>query len=223
MSTDIATAAGFHLVGWLEKNKKPVAWTVGSILILAVVVSFYSWKKGQHEINAGEALSNVRPASDAAQTYLNLANEYGGTIAGGRAILFAAGNSFVAGKYAEAQSQFERLLREYPDSQFHAQALLGVAACLDAQGKVAEATTRYQDLIDRLPNDPATIQARSALARLYELQNQPERALRLYEELARTATYSSHGLLASVLMQDLLARHPELARPKSPASDIKLP
>lgn len=223
MSTDIATVAEFHLMGWLEKNKRQVAWVLGSIVVLALVVSFYSWKKGQHETEAAEALSNVRPAPDAAQTYLKLANEYGGTAAGGRAVLLAAGSSFVAGSYAEAQSLFDRLMREYPSSEFRAQALLGVAACLDAQGKVAEAATRYQDLIERLPNDPTTVQAKSALARLYELQNQPDRALRLYEDLTRSAAYTSHGLLASVMMQDLLTRHPELATTKPPVSDIKLP
>jgi tetratricopeptide (TPR) repeat protein len=223
MTTDIATVAEFHLMGWLEKNKKQAAWAVGGIVVVALVVSFYVWNKGQREIDAGEALCDVRPAADVAQTYLKLASQYGGTIAGGRAMLLAAGNSFVAGKYADAQSQFERLLREYPDSQFRGQALLGIAACLDTQGKAAEATTRYQDLIDRMPNDPATVQAKSAVARLYDLQNQPERALKLYEDLARTAGYSSHGLLASVMMQELLARHPELARTQAPASDIKVP
>jgi tetratricopeptide (TPR) repeat protein len=223
MSTDIATAAEFHLMGWLEKNKRQVAWVLGSIAVLALVISFYTWKKGQREVEAGEAFSNIRLSPEAAPSYLKLATEYPGTAAGERAVLLAAGGSFIAGNYTEALSRFEQLLREYPDSTFRTQALLGTAACLDAQGKIAEATTRYQDLIERWPNDPTTVQAKSALARLYERQNQPERALRLYEELARTASFSTHGLLASVLMQDLLARHPELARAKSPAADIKLP
>lgn len=224
MSNDIATAAEFHLFGWLDKNKKQLVWAGGGILIMVFAVSFYFWNKGRLEIKAAETLSSIQttPNSDAA-AYISLAAQYPRTSAAAQAVLLAAGNLFSAGKYAEAQAQFDRLLREYSDSPYRVQAFLGTAACMDAQGKTAEAVTRYAELIQRFPTDPATLQAKSALARIYEAQNQFDRALPLYEELAQAANYNSIGLESAVRLQALIARHPELVKPKAPTADFKQP
>ena len=216
MSTDIATAAEFHLTGWYEKNKRQLAWAVGIIAVVALVLSFFFWKRGQRETDASEALSNLTPGQATAQAYLKMAGQYPDTAAAGRAVLLAASASFTEGRYAEAQAQFERFLREQPESASRPAALLGVAASIAAQGRAAEALQRYQEIAQRFPNDPVSSPAKAAMARLYETQNQYNQALPIYQELARSEANQSYGLEAMVRMQDLLARHPELAN-ASPA------
>jgi TolA-binding protein len=211
MSTDIATAAEFHLTGWYEKNKRQLAWGVGIVAVVALVLGFYLWNRNQRESDASKALSNLTPGQAAAQDYLKMSDQYSGTAAAGRAVLLAASSSFTEGRYAEAQAQFTQFLSEQPESPSRPAALLGVAACLAAQGKAAEAMQKYQDVVQRFPNDQVTSPAKSALARLYEAQNQFKEALPIYQDLARSEANQSYGLEAMVRLQDLLARHPELA------------
>lgn len=211
MSTDIATAAEFHLTGWYEKNKRQLAWGAGIVAVAALAVSFFYWKNGQREVDASEALSNLTPGQSAAQAYLKVSEQYAGTAAAGQALLLAASSSFTEGKYADAQAQFERFMKEQPESPSRPAALLGIAACFAAQGKTTEALQKYQDIAQRFPNDPVTAPAKAALARLHEAQNQFTQALPIYQELARNEVNQSYGLEAMVRMQDLLARHPELA------------
>ena len=218
MNTEAAATLGWHrFLNWLESNWKKAAQAAAVVGLVALVVSFYFWRQDQQEIAAGEALSNVT-GTGGAEDYLKLAAQFSKTAAAPRAVLLAAGDLFAAGKYADAQAQFERVLHDYPESSFRVQAMLGVAASLDAQGKTADATTRYSDLIQRYPNDAVAAQAKSALARLYEAQNQPDKALQLYQDLARSEAYSSFGLEAGIRMQDLLAKHPELKAKPAPAS-----
>lgn len=218
MNTEAAATVGWHrFLNWLEANWKKVLQGAAVAAVVAMAVSYYFWNQGQREIVASEALSNVT-GPDTAAAYLKLAGEYPQTAAAPRAVLLAAGDLFMAGRYPDAQTQFERVLRDYPETSFRVQSLLGVAACLDAQGKTADATTRYNELIQRHPNDSASSQARSALARLYEMQNQPDKALQLYQELTRSEAYSSFGLEARIRLEDLLARHPELKAKLTPAN-----
>ena len=90
--------------------------------------------------------------ADVAPAYLKVASEYPKSAAGLQALLLAAADQFEKGKYAEAQQQFERIVREHRESPLASEAMLGVAASLDAQGKTAEATTAYKNLVDRQPN-----------------------------------------------------------------------
>ncbi len=222
MSTDITTAAEFHLFNWLDKNRKLLIQAAAVLAVAALVVSFYLWKKGQKEVAAGEALSDISGANAAAD-YLKLAEEYPNTAAAPHAVLLAAGDLFDNGKYPEAQAQYERLTRDYPDSTLRVAATLGVAACLDAQGKIADAITRYNDFVKRYPSDGATSQARAALGRLYEAQGKPEQALQIYQELARAEANTSFGMEAAMRSQAVLAQHPELRNLKASTAPANVP
>lgn len=215
MSTDIATAAEFHLTDWWDKNRQRLVRGVMLALVVALGLSFYFWKKNQREVDASCSLSNVQPGLGAAQAYLKVTEQYPGSAAAARALLLAAGGEFADGNYAEAQGLFERFLREAGDSSWRPAALLGVAASLDAQGKKADAILRYQDFVQRYANDSSAAAAKSALAHLYLTQNQLVQAQALYQELARSEQNSSYGLESMVSLQNLLAKHPELAQPKA--------
>ena len=209
-------------INWLDANRDKLIKVAIAVAVVALVVSYYIWNRDQQEVAASAALSDVTPGAGAAESYLKLAGQYPKTTAAPRAVLLAAGELFAAGKYAEAQVQFERLLREFPETSFRLQGSLGVAACLDAQGKTADAISRYDEVIRRYPNESSAAQAKSALARLYEAQNKPELALALYEDLQKTEVYNSFGLEANIRRMNLLAQHPELAaKTKTSAVNVK--
>jgi hypothetical protein len=71
----------------------------------------------------------------------------------------------------------------------------------------------YKDLIARHPNEIVIPQAKFNLASLYEAQNKPEMARELYEQVERGAPFTSFGNEAGVRMEELIAKHPNLAPP----------
>ena len=223
MSTDIATAAEFHLTDWWDKNKQRVIFFGGALAVVALVVSFYTWNKKQREFNASEALANVEPGPGTTGAFLKVATDFSGTAAAGRALLLAASSAFAEGKYVEAQNTCERFLKEFPDSPSRVTALLGVASSMDAQGKTAEAVTKYQDIVQRYATDPAAVPAKSALARLLEKQGQFAQAAALYQELMRLQQEASYGLESMIRLQNLMAAHPELMQPAGTNSAAQLP
>ena len=208
-----------RLWAWFENNKTQAVWGAGILVIAGLVVSFFVWRQGEQVKMAGEALSsvmlsqatdpNARPPT--AESFLKIATEYANSQAGARAVLLAASDLFVQGKYPEAKAQFERFTREHRDSPLMGQALLGVAACLDAQGKTNDAVQAYKDLIDHHLGENVLPQARFALARLYEAQTDPEKARTLFEEVERDNPYGSLGSEAGMRLEELKLKYPNLA------------
>jgi outer membrane protein assembly factor BamD (BamD/ComL family) len=141
-----------------------------------------------------------------------------GTGAGGRALLLAADAFFRDGKFSEAQAQFEAFLREHPENPLAPFAALGVAASMDSMNKTNEALAAYKDLLSRFAGSTVTAQAKLGLARLYEGRGEPAQALKFYDELTRPNVQSTWSSEAAMWREQLLSRHPELAKTNAPAS-----
>lgn len=143
MATDVAELPLSHKIwAWLETNKKQAIWGAAGLVALGFIVAFIVWNKSAKEVSASEELSNVTVPfllsggrSEASGAYLKVANEYPQSNAGARALLLAAANYFVEGKYDDAKRQFEKFRSEHHDSPFLPEALLGIAVSLDAKGK----------------------------------------------------------------------------------------
>jgi TolA-binding protein len=213
---------------WLEANKKQVAWGAGILVVVGLIVSYYVWSQGEKEISAGEALSDAVAAAlpgggraESADAYLKVATTHPGTSAGARALLAAAGVLFTQGKYAEAQTQFQKFGKDYLDSPFRSQAMLGEAASLDALAKPEEAARAYKKLIDRHPGEIVVPQAKFALARIYESQNKLSEARALYEEISRVQSSSSLVNEAGIKAEELRLKMPAPAN--APAASVALP
>ena len=212
----------YRLWAWAAKNKQSLIWAAVIASVGSLAVYFYVSKQEAAEVTAAEDLSKLRPTMTAsgivtpvrAETYLKLAADHSGTQAATRAQLLAAGTLFSEGKYPEALSQFERFLRDNPGSPFRTEALYGKAACLEAQGKTADAAAAFQAIVDLYPGDPVVSRAKLALARASEAQKKIEQAMRLYEELSRTESFSTVGMMAEARLEDLRQANPGLgARP----------
>jgi TolA-binding protein len=215
---------------WFDANRKPALWGAGVVLVAGVIIAFVLYRQNEADVAASEALSNASMPQltgggpgDLTEAYLKVAATYPNSRAGARALLLAAGSLFTAGKYPEAQMQFERFRREHADSPFMGEALLGIAACLDAQGKTRDALAAYKDFTDHHPGDNALPQAKFALARLHEAQNELEQARNLFEEVERSDPYGSLGDEARMRLEDLKIKYPKLFAPMTPAPTNAMP
>ncbi|MBM3901236.1 MAG: tetratricopeptide repeat protein [Verrucomicrobia bacterium] len=208
---------GFDLLTWLEINRRLV---VGVVLVVSVVLAVLAVVRSQQRATraaaAKELLQIIPPvgpgeaqkAPDVAKL-LALSGQFPATAAGQQARLLAAGQLFVSGKYAEAQSEFSRFEEQNPNSEFVGVALIGIAAALEAQGKDADAVKAYDRAILG-GGDGFAVQARLAKARLLE-STSPAVALGLIDEGLKNAAASVVGEQAATARTRLVQKHPELA------------
>src|SRR5580704_13556522 len=213
----------YRLVQWAYARRKQIITVTSCVVAVAAIIGIYFWHRNYKETSAAEALSQLKmPAlsetasANAADPYIQLANEYSGTTAAARALLVAGGILFDSGKYAEAQKQFNRVMQDYADFSLANVAQFGVAACLESEGKIPDATARYDEFIKRHNSDPALPEAKSALARLYVAQNKPDRAYELYSDVAHGNNSDQLTAEEAALQaEDLLQKYPALAKPVS--------
>jgi len=211
----------FRLWPWIEANAKRLAFGLAVVLIAVFVFSFYSYRQNQREIAAGEALTQAgisQTGTPLADACLKLATEYAGTLAGQRALLQAATTLFAAGKYADAQIQFQKFLDTYPDNFLTPQATLGVAASLDALGKTDLAVSTYQKASTQTADPNVVGSAKFSLARIDEAQGKLAEAQKLFGDVARSFPNSSLGSEAGMRAMELTAK-----LPKAPASPAPAP
>lgn len=197
-------------------HKKHVLWAAIIIVVVGIAAGFFLWQQGARAARANEALSSAVSAeivpgqqAQSVEAILKISTEYQGTAAAERAVLLAATDLFLQGKYGEARSQFEKYLREYRDGPFNIQARFGVAACSEAQGEIDKAMAAYKDIADHHSSESVAPQAFVALGRLSEAQGKLEQARDYYGQAARDeiGTITSE---ARMRLQNLIAGHPEL-------------
>lgn len=228
------TSRSLEILTWLEVNKKKLIYGAAGAAALGLAVFFYNHYKAQQELDAGTEVvrlgrtvdANGRIVSPGGAAYLKTAQTYGGTAAGERALLLAAGNYFTAGSFNEAKNTFEQFAREFPNSRFASTAAFGLAASLDGMGDTDKALAAYESVVSSYATDPVAQQAKVAIGVLYEAKKQPEKALKLYEEVIK-AKNSSWGTEAEMRKERLQA---QLAAPKmsappaltAPPANVKL-
>ena len=83
---------------------------------------------------------------------------------------------------------------------------------LDAQGKPTEALAQYADVANRYPAEGVASLAKISQGRIHEAAGRNDQALTIYDSLARNIATDIWAQEAQSRRQDLLARHPELAK-----------
>lgn len=225
-------AAGLLFKWWpqIEANKNRII--TGAIVIAVVVLgySFYSWHHEQNQIAAGEAVTGALvslPAgsdiSQVANMYLGISDQYGGTIAGQRALMQGASALFMAGKYADAQSAFQRYLDNHPDGEFSGQAALGVGKCLESQGKINDAAGAYQHVISDMADEEAIFVAQFSLAQIDLQQQKYDAAAQLLQKVMQGDRYGVLGNQAAQLLNSMQSRAPAPAPAAVPAAPAATP
>jgi TolA-binding protein len=212
----------FKLWPWIETNKIRIACGGGIVVVAIGLISFYSWQRNQKEITAGETLSRMMSdsgtttAAQQAGLFMKVAGDYPGTAAGQRAMLQSAGMLFAAGKYADAQAQFQQFLNQYPGSSLAAQATLGVAASLDAQGQTDSAAGVYHRVITSYSDVIVAGYAKYRLAQIDERLGKLSEALNLYEDVAHSNPGSQLGSEAGLCAMELKKKPSSATAPAAP-------
>src|SRR2546423_1716847 len=166
----------------IEANKN--RFIAGAVIVVVGIAAAWVFvaQAAQKENKAGEALTALEVLQTAQpEAYLKLAADYSGTAAGQRALMQGATMLFSAGKYADAQAQFQKFLDEHPDSEFSSHASLGIAACLDAQGKSDLAVGKYQSLMNGAADVIAAGMAKLGIARIDEEKGKYNEAMTYYQ------------------------------------------
>jgi TolA-binding protein len=217
MESDVTQSALFYkLWAWGDKNKKQLLWGFVAVVALGIGIAFWLAHQSEKQNDANDVLSkltsrgfsaSVAPATP--EAFLKVASDYPDTDAGQRALLLAAGDLFAAGKYDEAQTQFQKFMQQYNTSPLLPQAALGIAACYDALGKTNDALSAYQGVADRYQNQNVFPQAKLGLARLLEGQGKFKEARVALEEMVRTSS-GSVRTEAAMRLQELNTAHPEM-------------
>jgi len=200
----------FKLWPWLEANKNRIIAVAAGALVLWGIYYFITTKHDQREVEAGQALTmllvnpNAKGGSgQLSEAFEKLAAQYPGTAAGQRAQLQAAAALFNAGKYADAQAQFQKYLDAGSSAPLAATAQLGVAASLEAQNKLEPAAAAYQKVTSVYAGSSSVLPAEFALGRIAEEQNKFTEAVSHYETVAR-------GSLGGTLAQEAAMRASEI-------------
>jgi TolA-binding protein len=216
-----ATDYLFKLWPWFEANSKRLAYGAVFVVIAVFVFSFYSYRQNQNEIAAGQALTQAslsNSSGELADACLKVAADYSGTAAGQHALLQGAAALFTSGKYADAQTQFQKFLDTYPDNSLAPQAMLGIAASLDAQGKPDLAVSAYQRALGQSSDGNVAASAKFALARLDEAQGKPAEAAKLYQDVAHAFPNSSISSEAGLRAMELKTKLPAAAAVPAPTA-----
>ncbi|MGA2242019.1 MAG: tetratricopeptide repeat protein [Verrucomicrobiota bacterium] len=219
----------FKLWPWFEANRIRIIWGGGVIVVAAGLISFYSWQRDQKEIVAGKALTQVirsiprnATASQQADLYLKVSTDYFGTSGGQRALLQGAAMLFAAGRYTDAQAQFQKFLDTYPGSFLAAQAALGVATSLDAQGDADLAAGVYQRIINTYSDAVVVDSARFALAQIDERRGKLDEAANLYEAIVHYNPNGSLGSEAGLRLMELKMKQQSAPPSTAPATPFEL-
>jgi TolA-binding protein len=225
---DAPAAYFFKLWPKIEANWIRIALGGGVIAVVAILISFYSWQQEQKEVYAGKALTQFMmtaprnaSGSQQADNFLKIAGDHQGTFAGQRAWLQGAAMLFEAGRYADAQTQFQKFLDAHPDSVFVGQAALGLATSLDAQGKMDLAASAYQRVINTPSDAIAATSAKFALAQIDERQGKLTDALNLYEDIVRYSANSTMGSEAGLRAMELKMKLQSAPPSTAPAAPSK--
>ena len=217
---DATTLFLLKLWPWVEANRNRLIGGAAAVAAAIFVIWFAACQREAKEIAAGQALTQAALTSggQSVDAFAKIAAQYPGTMAGQRALLQSAAALFDAGKFSDAQAQFQKFLDAHPDSEFSGQAMLGVATSLDAQGKTDLAVGAYQKVVSNASDAVTVNAAKFGLARIEEAQGRLNDALVLYQDVASAEPSSSLGSEAGIRYEELIAKHPNLAPTNSAAS-----
>jgi predicted negative regulator of RcsB-dependent stress response len=243
MESDVTQSALYYqLYAWFDAHKKQVAWGIAAVMAIGLIAGFVYWRGNAKQENANMALSQLISQGWASgqpqppENFLKVVADHPGTDAAGRALLMAAAGFFHDGKYSDSEAQCKRFLSEFHGTPLSGQALFGIAASLDAAGKVDDAAAAYKDIIDHHSSENVGLPSKLALGGLYEGQGKFAQARDLYQQVASEGANSFEqarryylqerfvrggvgtlGSEAVLRLEDLIAKHPELAITPKPA------
>jgi len=219
-----ATTSGLEWIG--EHRKNVIAWTVGAVVAVGIVVaSFVVYQKRSATANQllGQAMDiyetpltqpdvPVEPgqktyatAADRAKAayplFRQAADQYGWLTSGEMARYFAGVTELDMGQKAAAEADLEKATHA-GDRNLASLARLALANLCEQTGRNSQAVTLLQEVIAHPTTTVPKAEAQLQLAQLYEA-TQPDEARRLYAEIKDQNKDTEAGQVASQKLQSL--------------------
>ena len=178
----------FEFGVWLDENRLTAIVVAGVALIGGFYIYISQFNAEQLVGEAGSTLEATNIVSRQfgsvpPKSYKSVKEQYPDSSAGQRAWLLWARGLLDAGKYQDAQDQFEEFLGKNGKSPMAPGAELGRALCLDELSKKDEAKDEYTKIIEKYPGQLVAQYATINLAALHQEDGQPDKARDLYQKL----------------------------------------
>lgn len=216
------TTSGLEWIG--EHRSHVVAWVVGVVLALAIVVgSLVMYQKREAAANQvlGQAMDIYetpltqpnQPVQPGMKTYATAAerakaayplfrqaaDQYSWLTAGEMARYFAGATELDMGQQSAAEADLEKATHA-SNSNLAALAKIALANLYAQTGRSSQAVTLFQDVIAHPTTTVPKASAQLQLAQLYET-TQPEEARRLYAEIKDQNKETEAGQIATQKLQ----------------------
>jgi tetratricopeptide (TPR) repeat protein len=199
-----ATTSGLEWIG--EHRSRVIAWSVGAVLVVAVLVAgilVYQKRDAAANQLLGQAMDIYQtplaqpnqPAEPGQKTYATAAeraqaayplfrqtaDQYGWLNAGQMARYFAGVTELDLGQQPAAEADLEKAARA-GNSNLAALAKIALANLYEQTGRNSQAVTQFEDVIQHPSTTVPKAAAQLQLAQLYETTD-PKEARRLYAEI----------------------------------------
>ena len=130
----------------------------------------------------------------------------------------AAAAYFSAGRYADAQAQFQKTLAAGSSGDLAATAALGAASSLEAQGKLDDAANSYRQVTSQFADSTTVLPAKFALGRIAEQQGKFTEATSYYQEIAHNNQAGSLASEAAMRALEIKSKLPAAPKAVAPAA-----
>ncbi len=167
----------------------------GAVAVLAVIVAinYFIESKQRDQLNAAALLGDVLMVeqggepTEAIRLAEELVSSYAGTPAAAQGTVLLANLYYAQGRYAEAQSYYQRYLDNYqPVDVLAYAAQSGLGACLEAEGQLVAAAQHYETYAAQQAGTIREAMARMEAARIYGLAGESGKQQALLEQVSRT-------------------------------------
>lgn len=195
----------FKLRTFLDENKKAILITVGSLVVIVLLVIYFVNRSIERDIESTTLLGNVISLYDQGQYQLaidgipaknvkglkEIADKFDGTESGEAAKVFLANSYFNLGKIEEALKYYEDY--DGDNKLFQATAYAGAASCYEIKGNKEKAAELFLKAAKVNPSEVYTPEYLLYSARIYSELGKKEVAKKLLEQIKKEYSNSAQA------------------------------
>jgi TolA-binding protein len=177
--TPVDTSNEFDFPLFWEEHKTKIL--IAAAVFVIALASWAAWQVVEHrrETAARTAYASASTADD----YKRIAEQFGGSVVGGNALLVLAEKQRTEGKFDDAIATLRQFQSRHAEHPLASSGAMALAATLDAKGSAEEAIEAYQQVIARFPREHVAPMALLAQAELQKRRGEKAEARRLFEKI----------------------------------------
>ena len=200
---------------FVQKNGRMIViFSVALILLIGLILLFRA-NSQKNELNASKALARIESyytngeyenalfAPDSLPLIrgekliglVKIIDEYGSTLAGERAALFAADAFYQLGKYSDAKIYYEKAIQS-GIQEIKVGGLAGTGACNERDGKLKDAAANYLKAVDLIADEGLQLRYLYFAALCNEKVGEKDAAKKIYRQIINMNKYGEFNNMA---------------------------